>query len=256
MFVMWSSLLLMYIKNCCSESVAMENKVLIVGTSNDMSSSTQPSGFQSAWLGVPGHVSMADIVKMGRPHGKATTVPNPAIHSGSHQNVLTTSSAATHHNLHPLQDHAANVTDINAEPGVATSQHLPSDDDWPAIEQQPAAILSSVVEAPSDSDSYADPSNLSLDRGNQHTKSQLDEVRVADDLPVEMLNANHVGPTSVSSRNMQEDSSGGASVFDNSMYEDMDSYQPHSHDLEHNEGDYNNINIALDCSSSSLIIFH
>jgi hypothetical protein len=255
MFVMWSSLLLMHIKICCSESVAMENKVLIVGTSNDMSSSTQPSGFQSAWVGVPGHVSMADIVKMGRPHGKASTVANPSIHSGSHHNVLTT-SAATHHNLHPLQDHAANVTDINAEPGVATNQHLPSDDDWPAIEQQPAAILSSVVEAPSDSDSYADPSNLSLDRGNQHTKSQLDEVRVADDLAVEMLNANHVGPTSVSSRNMQEDSSGGASVFDNSMYEDMDSYQPHNHDLEHSEGDYNNINIALHCTSSSLIIFH
>jgi len=147
------------------------------------------------------------------------------------------------------------VSDINAEPGFATSQHLPSDDDWPAIEQ-PAAILSSVVEEPLDSELYADPSNISSDRGNQHTKSQLDEVRVADDLAVEMLNANHVGPTSVSSRNMLEDNSGGASVFDNSIYEDMDSYQPHNHDLEHNEGDYNNINIALDCTSSSLIIFH
>lgn len=199
---------------------------------------------------------MADIVKMGRPHGKASTMSNPPIHSVSHQNVLMTSSTATLHNYHPLQDHASNVSDINAEPGVATSQHLPSDDDWPAIEQPPAAILSSVVEAPSDSEPYADLSNLSLDRGNQHTKSQLDEVRVADDLPVEMLDANHVGPTSVSSRNMQEDNSGGVSVFDNSMYEDMDSYQPHNHDLERNEGDYNNINIALDCTSSSPISFH
>jgi hypothetical protein len=254
MFVMWSSLFLMYNFFYCSESVAMENKVSIVGTSNGISSSTQPSGFPSAWLGVPGHVSMADIVKMGRPHGNASTVPNPPIYGVSHQNVLTT-SAATHHNLHPLQDHASNVSDINAEPGFATSQHLPSDDDWPAIEQ-PAAILSSVVEEPLDSELYADPSNISSDRGNQHTKSQLDEVRVADDLAVEMLNANHVGPTSVSSRNMLEDNSGGASVFDNSIYEDMDSYQPHNHDLEHNEGDYNNINIALDCTSSSLIIFN
>jgi len=74
MFVTWSSLFLMYNFFYCSESVAMENKVSIVGTSNGISSSTQPSGFPSAWLGVPGHVSMADIVKMGRPHGNASTV--------------------------------------------------------------------------------------------------------------------------------------------------------------------------------------
>ncbi|RWV93950.1 hypothetical protein GW17_00043556, partial [Ensete ventricosum] len=39
----------------------------------------QPSsGFQNSWLGKPGHVSMADIVKMGRPQGKPIGMPSGA----------------------------------------------------------------------------------------------------------------------------------------------------------------------------------
>lgn len=211
----------------------------LAGTSDGLSSATQPSGFQSSWLGVPGHVSMADIVKMGRPHGKASTVSNSHIHS----NVLATS------------DHSSKVVDIHGEPGIAVNQHLSANDDWPAIEQPPVATLSSVVEAPSDSDPYADPSISPMDRGNQHTKFQLDEIEVAEDLPGEMLNANHVGPASVSSRSMQEDNSGGASVFDNSSYMDMNSYQPHRHALEHSEGDNHDISIAFPYHFPFIYIF-
>uniref|UniRef100_A0A2N9EJG6 GBF-interacting protein 1 N-terminal domain-containing protein n=1 Tax=Fagus sylvatica TaxID=28930 RepID=A0A2N9EJG6_FAGSY len=220
-----------------SESVAMENKMPIVDTIDGISSSTQPSGFQSAWLGGPGHVSMADIVKMGKPHGKGSTVPNPPIQSVNHQNVLATSSASTHHNLHSLQDHASMVSDMNNDPGVSSRQYLSPNDEWPAIEQPATSSLPSVVEAPSDSDPYADLSNIPLDRVNRHTKFQLDEVQVVEDLPIEMLNANHVGPASVSNRNGQEENSEGASVLDNSFYEDVNSYQPHKPVLEHNEAD-------------------
>ncbi|KAK7840857.1 gbf-interacting protein 1 [Quercus suber] len=218
------------------DSVAPEIKLPIVGTSDGISSSTQSSGFQSTWLGGPGHVSMADIVKMGKPHGKASAVPSPPLQSANHQNVLATSSAAAHHNLHSLQDHASMVSDINTEPGVFTSQQLPPNDEWPAIEP-PTSSLPSVVEAPSDTEPYADPSHLPLDRVNRHTKYQLDELQVAEDLPIEMLNANRVGSTSVSSRNGQEDNSGGPSVLDNSFYKEMNSYQPHKHVLEHNEAE-------------------
>ncbi|KAM3748572.1 hypothetical protein ACB098_05G118900 [Castanea mollissima] len=219
-----------------SDSVAPEIKLPIVGTSDGISSSTQPSGFQSTWLGGPGHVSMADIVKMGKPHGKASAVPSPPLQGANHQNVLATSSAAAHHNLHSLQDHSSMVSDINTEPGVFTSQQLPPNDEWPAIEP-PTSSLPSVVEAPSDTEPYADPSHLPLERVNRRTKYQLDELQVAEDLPIEMLNANRVGSTSVSSRNGQEDNSGGPSVLDNSFYKDMNSYQPHKHVLEHNEAE-------------------
>lgn len=225
-----------------SESVGMENKVFTMGTSNGISSPTQPSGLQSPWLGIPGHVSMADIVKMGRPHGKASTVPNPPIQNVDHQNFLATSSAATLHNLHPLQDHTSSMSEMIAESGVATSQHLPPEDEWPAIEQPAPTNLSSVVEGPPDSELYADPSNLTLDRGNQHTNNQLDEVRVADDLAV--------GPTSVSNRHIQEENSGGASVFDNSIYEDMNSYQ---HDVEHNEAEDGISSVATNLQQLNLL---
>ncbi|XP_041025705.1 uncharacterized protein LOC121266066 isoform X3 [Juglans microcarpa x Juglans regia] len=224
-----------------SDSVAMENKMSTVDTSDGISLSAQPSGFQSPWLGVPGHVSMADIVKMGRPHGKASNVSNPHIQN----NILATSSGAILHDSHSLQDHASKVSDINAESGLATNQHLPPADEWPAIEQPPATTVSSVVGEPSYSEPYADPSNLPLGRGSHHTKSQLDEVQVAEDLTVEVLNASHVGPASVSSRSLHEENSGSASVFDNTSYNDMSSYQPHKHALEHNEGDNNDINVAL-----------
>lgn len=228
----------------------MENKMSTADTS-DISLSAQPSGFQSPWLGVPGHVSMADIVKMGRPHSKASNVSNPHIQN----NILATSSGAILHDSHSLQDHASKLSDINAESGLATNQHLPPADEWPAIEQPPATTVSSVIGEPSYSEPYADPLNLPLGRGSFHTKSQLDEVQVAEDLTVEMLNASHVGPPSVSSRSMHEENSASASVFDNTSYNDMSSYQPHKHALEHNEGDNNDINVALACISSFLTLF-
>ncbi|KAG2689090.1 hypothetical protein I3843_09G122800 [Carya illinoinensis] len=230
-----------------SESVAMENKMSTADTS-DISLSAQPSGFQSPWLGVPGHVSMADIVKMGRPHSKASNVSNPHIQN----NILATSSGAILHDSHSLQDHASKLSDINAESGLATNQHLPPADEWPAIEQPPATTVSSVIGEPSYSEPYADPLNLPLGRGSFHTKSQLDEVQVAEDLTVEMLNASHVGPPSVSSRSMHEENSASASVFDNTSYNDMSSYQPHKHALEHNEAEDDISSAAADLQHLNL----
>lgn len=206
-----------------------------VGTGDGILSSSQPSsGFQSAWLGVPGQVSMADIVKMGRPQPKASTMTNSSMHSGNHQNVPAPPSGAFHHNLPLSQDHGSKVSELHSDIGVVSSQ----DDEWPSIEQPPAASLSSVVEAPVDSGIYADSSNLSVDRTNQRLKSQFDEVQVAEDDPAETLDQNYIAPASVSGRNMQEDDSAGVSGFDNNLYKDMTSYQPHGHAFEHSEGDY------------------
>lgn len=218
----------------CSDYVSTENKMSTVGTGDGILSSSQPSsGFQSAWLGVPGQVSMADIVKMGRPQIKAAAVPNSSIHSGNHNNVPAP-SGALHHNLHLSQDHSSKVSEMHSDPGVVPSQ----DDEWPSIEQPSAASLSSVVEGPVDSGIYAESSNLSFERTNQRLKSHLDEVQVAEDGPADTLDQNYVAPASVSGRNIQEDDSEGVSAFDNNLYKDMTSYQPHGHAFEHSEGDY------------------
>ncbi|KAF3449862.1 hypothetical protein FNV43_RR05941 [Rhamnella rubrinervis] len=180
-----------------SDSVATENKMSTVGTGGTgdgiLSSSQPSSGFQSAWLGVPGQVSMADIVKMGRPQSKASTMTNSSMHSVNHQSVPAPPSGALHHNLHLSQDHGSKVSEMHSDIGVSSQ-----DDEWPSIEQPPAASLSSVVEAPVDSGIYVDSSNLSLDRTNQRLKSQLDEVQVAEDGPAETLDQSYIAPASVS----------------------------------------------------------
>ncbi|KAK8991032.1 hypothetical protein V6N11_062057 [Hibiscus sabdariffa] len=52
-----------------SLSSASEHKMSTIGLGDGFSSS-------SAWVGVPGQVSMDDIMKMGRPQNKAFAVPN------------------------------------------------------------------------------------------------------------------------------------------------------------------------------------
>ena len=214
----------------CSETVATE-KILTIGTSDGITSSSQPSsGFQSAWLGVPGHVSMADIVKKGRPHGKASATPNTSYPNDLHS-----------------YDHASKVLDMNPEPGIAAKQNVPPNDEWPLVEQLPSASVSSLLEPSADSQPFTDQSNLPLD-SNQHINPQLDEAQDEDDSSDENLNEDHVISASVSSRKIQEDNSGGASLFDNDLYENMGSYQPHRHAFEHHEGDSDSLHLTLACN--------
>ena len=224
----------------------MTEKILTIGTSDGITSSSQPSlGFQSAWLGVPGQVSMADIVKKGRPHGKASTTPNTSYPNVTNHQVLAPPSTALHHDLHSY-DHASNVSDMNPEPGIATKQNMPPNDEWPLVELPPSASMSSVLEPSADSKPYTDQSNLPLD-SNQHINLELDEAQVGEDSGEENLNEDHVISASVSSRNIQEDNSGGASLFDNDLYENMGPYQPHRHTFEHHEGDYDSLLLTLSC---------
>lgn len=241
---------LFFIYISCSDSVATENKMSTVGAGDGVSSSSQPSpGYQSAWTGVPGQVSMADIVKMGRPQNKASTMPSHQ--SVNHHHATAPPLAASHHDFHSSENHASKVVEINTEPEIDVNQHVHSNDEWPSIEQPTAASASPVREVPADSELYGDLSNLPLDRGSQHVKSQFDDVQSSEDAD-ESFDANHVGPASVSTRNMQEDCSGGSSIFDNNMYGNINSYQSHRHTFENNEGEFN----VLDSSNHFPIAFN
>ncbi|PON41739.1 GBF-interacting protein [Parasponia andersonii] len=234
-----------------SDSVSLENNTWPVASGDGISSSSQPSsGFQSAWVGVRGQVSMADIVKMGRPHAKVSATSNPPIHGVHHQNAPAPSSA--HHNLHLSQDHGSKVSELHRDRGLISSEDIGSNDEWPSIEQPQSASLSSVLEAPSDSELYANSSNLPLDRVSQHLKSQLDEVQVAEDGLDETLNGNHIGHASVSGRNIQEDESGSAPVFENNSYDDMSSYQAHGHTYDHNKAEDSVSSMAANLEQLSL----
>lgn len=233
-----------------SDPVTTDNKTWTVGTGDVISSSSQPSsGFQSAWLGVPGQVSMADIVKMGRPHGKVSAMPNPPIHSVNHQNVHVPPSVS-HHNLHLSQDYGSKESEIHNERGVISNEDFAANDEWPSIEQPQAASLSSVVEASAGSELYTNASTLVLDRANQHLLD--DEGQVVEDGPAESSNANQVGHASVSGRNIQEDDSGGASVFDHNLFQDMSSYQAHGHAYEHDTAEESASSVAANLQQLDL----
>ncbi|KAG4381328.1 hypothetical protein GLYMA_15G126000v4 [Glycine max] len=84
-----------------SDSVVTE-KTYAFGIGDGPSSSSQRAGLQSAWTGNTGQVSMADIVKMGRPQARPS-MHNSSIQSCNHQNVFMP-PAASDNNLHSLQD--------------------------------------------------------------------------------------------------------------------------------------------------------
>ncbi|KAF7803206.1 GBF-interacting protein 1-like isoform X1 [Senna tora] len=214
-----------------SDSVATENNKLCgIGMSDVQPSVSHHGGLQSAWMGVPGQVSMADIVKMGRPQAKSST-PNSSIHSGNHQKNLVP-SAASHHHLHSLQGHAPKVSETNSDQGFALSHNATQNDEWPLIDHHPAVNVSSVADGHANSNLYANPSNL--DEANWQQTSHLDE-HVDEDGSVE--NADNFEPASVPAKGISDDNAGGASAFDANLYKDTNSYQPHSHPLDNDQAE-------------------
>lgn len=220
----------------------MENKAQARGENDVVSGSVQPSsGFQSAWLGVPGQVSMADIVKMGKPQGKVSSgisnLPN-------HQTGLP-QSAFAHDDFHPQSENkSSNV--LNSELVFSSTQHAPADDEWPLDEQQvppndewppfeqSRPAVSSALEAPGESKQYSNRSDLPVERSSQSLASQLDGVHLSDDGPLD----NHVGVASISSRNLEEGDSQDTSLSDNNVYQNATTFQPHLHAYEHSEGNF------------------
>lgn len=211
-----------------------------VGVFDGLSSSSQHGGLQSAWTVNPGQVSMADIVKMGRPQAKPS-VPNSSVHSGNHQNV-SAPPAASHHNLHSLQGYASKVAETNNDQGFAINPNVQQDDEWPSIEHQSTVCVSSVVDAHPNSEYYTNSSNFG--EANRQLKNHVNEF-VAEDGPVE--NSDNVGPASMPAKSISEDNPESASAFDDSLYKDIDSYQSHQHPFDNNEGERDASLFCMSC---------
>ncbi|XP_010549430.1 PREDICTED: uncharacterized protein LOC104820614 [Tarenaya hassleriana] len=179
-----------------SDFVAMENKMLSVSLTDGIQPSQSASGRQTAWFGAAGQMSMADIVKMGRPQNKTT---NPR------QNVDTRPEVYSEHDV--------------------ANQHVPFKDEWPSIEKPVAATTSSLSKAQAESELCADPSG----RGDQPFKVQLEEIHQSENGPLGNLGIDQPRPDSVSGRSVQEDDSGVSSEFDDNLYK----HEMQSHLVEH-----------------------
>ncbi|KAI5597264.1 hypothetical protein BDE02_02G055600 [Populus trichocarpa] len=119
------------------------------GTGDTILSSAQlSSGTQAAWSGgTTGHVSMADIVRMGRPRSKGSqnmmdTSCTPqdvvgSVNSSQYCHKSSCDSSPSPPEMHKCLQypHPSQVPETIHESGVAASSH----DEWPVFEQQTAA---------------------------------------------------------------------------------------------------------------------
>ncbi|XP_038722144.1 uncharacterized protein LOC120014298 isoform X1 [Tripterygium wilfordii] len=228
------------------------SKMSAAGSGDGISSSLQPSsGMQPIWVGVPGQLSMADIVKMGKPQNRAPSMPNPPHRSGDNHNGLVP-SASLHHDFHSSEDYPPKLSQMNAEPEFATTYPVSSNDEWPSIERPSAPGTTDVLEVAADGEFYTDSSKSHVDRSHQHLKSNLDDVPIADDGPVESLDANHVRPASMSSRSMQEEDSRDSSLYDDNLYGNMGSYPAQRNVFESNEAEDDAISLTANLRQLSL----
>ncbi|KAL8511779.1 hypothetical protein ACS0TY_018277 [Phlomoides rotata] len=183
-----------------------ESKGSFPGTADGTSSFVQPvSEYQSAWVGVPGQVSMADIVRMGRPHNKASNAPN-----ASHHHVQDPSTTEL------LNNHA---------------QQVPVTDEWPSIEKPAPSNAISVPDYAVDSELYPEASGLPPDSNNHHYEAE--EILEREEDNIESSEGNDLG--SVSSRKILENHSSGALLFENELYKNMGSFHSEAPDFEHHE---------------------
>ncbi|KAJ8545349.1 hypothetical protein K7X08_017932 [Anisodus acutangulus] len=208
-----------------SDAASNESKCPAPAAVDGISSVSQhSSGYQPTWGGVPGQVSMADIVKMGRPQSKVPSVPNVSHHnvSANQNHIQGLPSGASHQNIQYSDDHTSKVSEVHREPGDYPVQHLSTDEEWPQIEQPSVANQPSISEPPADSELHPDSANVSYDRISHQT--EIDDVQGTDDHTVENLG-------SPPSRKLQEDNAGGASFYENDLYR----YQNQNHTFEHQQ---------------------
>ncbi|PWA87538.1 Kinase-related Protein [Artemisia annua] len=188
-----------------SDSVGYENKASTYSAADVPAAVPQQpsSGYQSAWLGAPGQKSMADIVKMGKPQSKPYTAPVPPQPS--------------------YDEWDSNPSEVYQQPNVST------DDDWPVMEQPQVVSVQSVSEPPVESENVSQ-SNLPYE-SNQYIASQIDEPQAED----EGVYEDHTVPASVTSRQYQDDTSGGAALYDTDVNKNIDSFHPEDYAYEQNE---------------------
>ncbi|KAJ8492535.1 hypothetical protein OPV22_014256 [Ensete ventricosum] len=227
-----------------SKSVPMGNVIQSTSITGGLSVPMQSSSvFQNSWLGKPGHVSMADIVKMGKPQSKPSSMPvmaNEKSYMAQNADMLNMS----HHKAKQLPatvlpsvldpklescQESTRVLEISHNVRIAEGQHN-VDDGWSLVDGQP---MERVSTAPEISDSH------------------LEEIHeIEESLNVKILPAESTS-TSVFDRQIQVDTSKGASHINESLLISTNSYSSQRLDLDHHEGSLTAEDVILETSSDA-----
>ncbi|KAL4199079.1 hypothetical protein AMTRI_Chr03g49420 [Amborella trichopoda] len=236
-----------------SDSLPMESWVQTASTSEASSASFQPSSrFQPAWTGAPGQVSMADIVKSGRPSTKATNIhivtmgipPTPQnldrlhnSHYSGQNSHMSLPSTTLHQGLHAASDLSSDIPETVSH---ETSVPISHGDGW-SILDQPLVNVSLISEVSANSVAYADQLSspaLHVEQGKLPASShQLDELQVPEErLDIQTLAAKNSAPSSASNMQMALEDAGSAphsEFFDDSLF--RNSVSGHSRRLTVND---------------------
>lgn len=218
--------------SCCSDGATAENKGFSFGAAEDTPSGVQPaSGYQSSLVGAAGQVSMADIVKMGRPLNKTSNAPNASHHSDLRFPVD-----------HLSKDHKSRTS---------SAQHI--HEEWPIMEKPPATQVQSAQYYAVDSEQHREPSGIPSDNVNRQSEAEEVQEEDEEDDNTEHSGVDAVESDSISSRKFLEDDSRGASLYENDLYKDMGSFQ-HQAPRDFHEGDcFYNYSQSTDCNTFNTI---
>lgn len=207
-----------------SDNVSTENLFGVTAISDGSSLHSQPSsGYQHGWAGMPGHFSMADIVKMGRPQGKlsrASTASGNASHV-SHQFTSDTSNHGAYSATHDLPSeldqnaHSSQVPYQQAEDTFepSTGNTHVSHDAWPSVIQPNPGTNSAFLDTSVSASSYDDTSKPDLVdeiqfQPNLHDETPEPEQSIESNTSLEQS----IKSESISERETDEHSSEGEEV--------------------------------------------
>ncbi|KAF8716185.1 hypothetical protein HU200_026461 [Digitaria exilis] len=209
------------------------------------------SGSQHGWSGTPGQLSMADIVKMGRPQGKASSKPvvtadrgyagqYPSLSSAVNQNIKQSGStvppADLDKGLPPAQD---SVQVQNHGHSAADIKHAYDGGEWPP-QDEPASSnhlpLPETSGHPSLYEASLQSSTFVADTVNSHENSHLDE---------------NIGmrPASDSERHLEY--SEGISQYNDGM-----SYQPQQYSYMQHEGEDSSADVSAAAANFQSLSLH
>ncbi|KAF4373227.1 hypothetical protein G4B88_007240 [Cannabis sativa] len=201
-----------------SDSLNTDSRGQSIGTGDGISHTLEPTPAQQpAWSGTSAlHLSMADVVRLGRPSSKHSHVPFEST-SYTHQDAATTnldhyyekpSQASTktqtelHHDLHP--QNSSNVMINNSRTTGSQNAFLEEQSTAPSLLSK---LDSSAVP---DSDKYFTQSNLYGNESELSRSSGLENILASEEHDAD-LNSDDIVSANASSRQKDVESSAGVS---------------------------------------------
>ncbi|XP_072950513.1 uncharacterized protein [Typha angustifolia] len=234
---------------------------------------SQPSsGFQPNWSGMAGHLSMADIVKMGRPQGKSSSAYTMASDRSYTLQTSATSNLSNHSFQQPSStdlllelDREMAASQGPVSHNICTSHDTNIGDDrhtslnGQSLADEPLAERGSTLPETSGSSSlYVEPSESStllIDAVNPHGNSHLDETQEMEE-NVKASSAKSIRSSSASDRQIEQEVLGNNSNWNEDLSKNMNGYQSQRDHFENDEVEDVHVDVSAAAANFQQLSLH